>query len=115
MKFLLLLVLFSFNAFSSECSVFGISDSPQKMNCYVYRSSQIEPLKLVCRDGVYNIVWKTKKYEVEQAFHEEVETGSSPLVFQASGLTLKTVSLQIYAQAKFLINDESYTGICFFN
>lgn len=115
MKFLLLFVLFSFNALSSECSVYGISDSPQKMNCYIHQLSEFKPLNLVCKDGVYNILWKDKRYEVEQAFHEEVETGSSPLVFQAGSLTLKTVSLHIYAQAKLLLNKRSYAGICFLN
>jgi len=114
MKFLWPFVFLSFNAFSAECNVYGISDSPQRINCYIHQNAELEPLSLFCKNGVYNIVWKNARYKVEQAYHEEVERGSTPLIFQTASLSLKTISLHIYGQAKLSTKNGSFDGICFF-
>lgn len=114
MKFLWVIFFLSFNSIASECSVYGISDSPQKLNCYIHYKAELEPLKVLCKNGDYKIYWKSVIYRVQQAYHEEVETGPTPLIFQTNGLSLSAVSFQMYGQAKLSVGLASYEGICFY-
>ncbi len=100
-------------ALSAECEVAGISDSPQRMNCLIYSGHQILKLRLYCDDGQYKIIWRKKEHLVEQAYHEEVERGSNPLVFLAQGLSLTTISFRFYSQAEVLVKQKRFKGLCF--
>ena len=95
--FLLVCVSFSFTTFSKECQVYGISDSPQKYDCRINGSTFL----LRCRDGQYFL----NSQKIKQAYHMEVEKGSVPLVFEASG-----VKLTILIQSKTDVLAELETG-----
>jgi hypothetical protein len=114
MKFFWAILFLSFNSFGSVCSLFGISDSPQKLNCYIHYKSELEPLKVFCKDGDYRINWRSVNYRVRQAYHEEVETGPIPLIFQTNGFSLRAVSFQMYGQANLSMAQGSFEGICFY-
>lgn len=92
MKTLILALIISTSAFAVDCEVDGISDSPQKYSCIFKDGKRIETLHLLCVDGKYQIQWLGKVLDVSVAYHEEVETGSNPLVFIADQLTLTTIS-----------------------
>ncbi len=113
MKLIWLTLLLPFSSFAMDCAVDGISDSPQMMSCYIHSSMQIQSLTLECRDGYYQIGWGNKSYQVEEAYHEEVERGSNPLVFQAGRLSLTTTSYQIYSRADVIVDGEKFDGLCF--
>lgn len=86
MKGLYLIVLVSFMtsaAFGRECEVYGISDSPQKLDCS-FDQVQID---LRCRNGKYYL----NTVPVKAAYHYEVEYGSVPLVFEANETKLIVV------------------------
>lgn len=114
MKLLWIMIFLSFNSFASVCSVYGISDSPQKLNCYIHYKSELEPLKVLCKDGDYKLYWRNIVYRVQQAYHEEVEAGPTPLIFQTDSISLKTISYQLYGQAKLSLGHGSFEGICFY-
>lgn len=103
----------SFNSFATECKVDGITDSPQEFKCFLHKGTQTEKVRLSCLDGKYQIELNDKTYDVGQAYHEEVEEGSSPLVFESSLMTLRTVSYKIYNQAELIMDDKTYKGVCF--
>lgn len=113
MKFLWVIMLLPISAFSMDCKVDGISDSPQKMNCYIHHLGNIELLNLECRAGSYQLLWLNKSYPVDLAYHEEVEAGSNPLVFQSERIELTTTSYQIYSRADLNVDGRDYDGICF--
>lgn len=113
MKMLLLAFLIPMSAFAINCEVDGISDSPQKLNCYIHDGSMIEKLNLSCSDGRYRIAWKGKNYDVDMAYHEEVESGSNPLVFVSGEISLTTVSHRVYSRAKLTASGKSIDGLCF--
>lgn len=106
MKTLLVLaVLFSSSlSFASACKVDGISDSPQGMTCK-FKNTQI---KLTCQKGVYFL----NEVPVSVAFHMEVETGSVPLVFQATSMTLTAVQLEKSYDAELETGRRRLIGTC---
>lgn len=61
--------------YGQACKVYGISDSPQKLDCS-FRKLQV---KLSCQKGEYYL----NDVKVDEAFHMEVESGPVPLVFMA--------------------------------
>lgn len=113
MKLFLLLILVSFSALAADCVVDGISDSPQKFHCYINNAKKIQKLDLICQDGNYELHWAGKMLPVTVAYHEEVEEGSSPLVFVSEGMTLTTVSYQIYNRASVVVDGKNLDGLCF--
>lgn len=114
MKLLIFLLMFPMSVFAaSACEVYGISDSPQKLNCYMHDGSLIEKLDVYCKKGNYQLSWKGKLHEVQTAYHEEVEEGSSPLVFVTPNMTLTTVSFQFYSRADLVIAERTIMGLCF--
>lgn len=81
MKFLLAAILISTYAHAGTlCEVYGISDSPQSLNCHFSGTA----LDLTCKDGVYYVGTSV----VEAAFHYEVEEGPVPLVFKTASSEL---------------------------
>jgi hypothetical protein len=81
--FFLLVFIYSLNSMASKtsCSVDGISDSPQAAVCDFPGKSFV----LSCVEGKYYLGTEL----VESTWHEEVEEGSSPLVFKTSVSILK--------------------------
>lgn len=73
-------LLLSDLAFAKPCEVYGISDSPQRLNCEFPRLS----VRLTCRNGVYYL----NQSRVLNAYHLEVETGTVPLVFESRDMQL---------------------------
>jgi hypothetical protein len=100
-------------AFAFDCKVDGISDSPQKMNCYIQENFHTNVLNLTCRNGTYRIKWNDEVFKVDKAYHEDVERGSSPVLFKTRRLSLKTISYQIFSSAKLTVNGKTYSGLCF--
>lgn len=113
MKTFLLIMMISFNAMAADCQVDGISDSPQKYNCLINNDKQVEKLSLVCRNGIYQINWSGKDNVVTVAYHEEVEEGSSPLVFVSDRITLTTTSFETYSRATLTVDGKGMDGRCF--
>jgi hypothetical protein len=71
------------------CAVYGISDSPQKLDCKLNG----EDLKLRCESGVYFL----NEERVSVAYHEEVEDGPVPLIFRTDDSRL---SIMMYSPRK---------------
>lgn len=71
-----LLIGFSFSSWAKPCEVYGISDSPQKLDCRFEKVS----VELRCVKGIYQL----NGSKVINAFHMEVEEGAVPLVFEAA-------------------------------
>lgn len=113
MKFLIFTLLLPATLFAAECKVDGISDSPQKQTCYLQKGLKMSPIKLSCVDGHYVLNWAKKSYEVEAAYHEEVERGPSPLVFIAGKLNFVLVSYKLYHRGELSDGEKLYSGICF--
>lgn len=65
---------------AADCKVYGISDSPQKLNC-TFKNLKLD---LTCKAGQYYL--NTSRVSV--AFHMEVEDGPVPLVFRAPDMQL---------------------------
>jgi hypothetical protein len=101
---LLTLLSSSISFGSSACKVDGISDSPQGMSCK-FKNKEI---KLTCQKGVYFL----NEEPVSVAFHMEVETGSVPLVFQATTMTLTAIQLDKTYDAELSMGRSHLTGIC---
>ncbi len=113
-KFLILsLVLLPDWSWAKDCEVDGISDSPQSMNCYIHNGKLMGKLDLRCKDTKYKMEWKGKTVEVTNAYHEDVEQGSSPLVFIADEMALTTISYKVYSMAELVIGEKTYKGLCF--
>lgn len=100
-----ILVSLMMNAEARECSVYGISDSPQKLNC-TFRGFK---LALRCNGGTYFL--NTSKVKV--AYHLEVEDGPVPLVFKSADMEL-TVEIQdkIDIKAELVKNNRTLRGTC---
>lgn len=107
------LLLLPVCAFAQECRVDGISESPQEMNCYIHDKRLIEVMDLKCLNGNYLLRWKNKSFPIEVAFHEEVESGSTPLVFKSGSLLLTTTLFSLYSKADLLVDKKKYDGLCF--
>ncbi len=106
MKSVILLLLFSSHVWAAPlCEVYGISDSPQSLNCSFIR----QPLSLTCDKGIYFINGE----KVDIAFHMEVEDGPVPLVFRTSKSEL-TVVMQTGSlhKATLLRGRKSVRGQC---
>lgn len=73
---LLSLISFSFSSWARPCVVYGITDSPQKLDCQLEKVT----VNLRCVNGNYQL----NGSHVANAFHMEVEEGAVPLVFEAS-------------------------------
>lgn len=82
MKLIALIIFLSFNADAAarKCEVYGISDSPQKLNC----SFPGKDIALQCKDGEYFL----NSESVKAAYHYEVEYGPVPLVFESESMKL---------------------------
>lgn len=99
--------------FASPCEVGGISDSPQRMECYISHMKIRQKLLLRCTNGRYQLHWYDRDYEIKNAYHLDVETGSSPLVFESAEMTLTTVSKRVYSSALLETGGKSFSGLCF--
>jgi hypothetical protein len=97
----------------AQCEVDGISDSPQGMKCFIYNQARINKLELECVQSQYHLILKGNRHQVEAAYHEEVETGSSPLVFVSGEVSLTTVSYGVYSLAELKIQEKISKGLCF--
>ena len=113
MKNFLFALLIPGCVFAADCEVGGISDSPQGLTCEIHQEKKAEKLNLVCNDGVYQLIWREKTYQVTDAYHEDVEEGSSPLIFVAEKLTLRTVSFTSYSSAQLASDGKGLIGKCF--
>lgn len=83
MKMILLLSLFVSTAHAAKlCAVSGITDSPQNLTC---EFSDKLTVSLSCREGVYFVGEERVKY----TWHEEVESGNTPLLFKTESSLLK--------------------------
>lgn len=85
------------------CKVYGISDSPQKLSCR-FPDRQV---LLSCQDGKYFL----NQSPVTVAFHLEVESGTVPLVFKSSDMTM-TVLLNDPIEADLALNKAEVRGSC---
>lgn len=79
----ILVSLLTSAAFGRDCEVFGISDSPQKLDC----SFDGNQVNLRCKSGNYYL----NSVPVTAAYHYDVEYGSVPLVFETSETKLIVV------------------------
>ena len=79
------LMLFSFHASALSCEVYGISDSPQALDCEF--SGKKTTLRCLGETGAYTLNGEA----VEVAYHEEVEEGPSPLIFKSEKKTLRVL------------------------
>ena len=100
-----ILVSFVSGASAAPCEVYGISDSPQKLDCSFDKIS----LGLRCQNGTYYL----DSSKVKAAFHLEVEEGPTPLVFKASDVEL-TVTMYSRKKIRAELNREgkNFTGKC---
>ena len=106
MKKIFLLFFITLNAEAATlCEVYGISDSPQGLNCIFARKKH----DLTCKDGTYFLGHET----VEAAFHYEVEDGPVPLVFKTKTREL-TVTLDSGKQhrATLFLGGKKLRGNC---
>lgn len=75
MKFFIISFFLTSQVFGARlCEVYGISDSPQALDC----SFSSEKLDLRCRNGIYFL----GNEAVDGAYHMEVEEGPTPLAFR---------------------------------
>lgn len=113
MKYFWAFLLLPVHAIALDCRLDGISDSPQEMNCYIHENRLVELLDLKCLDGNYFLRWKNKYHPVDVAYHEEVDSGSSPLVFRSGRLSLTSTLFPMYSKADLMVDDERHDGLCF--
>lgn len=101
----LLFLTLSSAVYAAPCEVYGISDSPQKLDCSFDKIS----LGLRCQNGNYLL----DSDRVVNAYHLEVEEGASPLVFKAqdSQLTV-TIHSKKNIEAELIKEGRSFTGKC---
>lgn len=105
----LLLLTFSLNTLAQAkvCEVYGISDSPQKLNCTLAGNK----LNLTCdrETGTYLI----DSDLVEVAYHEEVEDGPVPLLFKTVEAKLKIlIHSNKRIEAEYTQHSGITTGFC---
>lgn len=92
-------------AFAADCKVYGISDSPQKLNCTFKNLN----LGLTCKEGQYYL--NTSRVSV--AFHMEVEDGPVPLVFRAPDMELTVmINTPTNIDAELVRSGTTITGTC---
>jgi hypothetical protein len=107
MKYLILSILLSLPALSMArpCEVYGISDSPQKLSC----TFPAQKIALTCVNGNYFL----NSSKVKTAYHLEVESGPTPLVFEAKELEMTVViDSKIDIKAELVRNGRSLQGTC---
>ena len=107
MKYIsLLLMLFTLpQVFAAECKVYGISDSPQKLSC----TFSAQKIALTCVNGNYFL----NSSKVNTAYHLEVESGPTPLVFEAKELEMTVIiDSKIDIKAELVRNGRSLQGTC---
>lgn len=101
----LTLVFLSFPSLARSCQVYGISDSPQKLDCHFKDFS----IALRCVKGKYFL----NREMVSNAFHMEVEEGSVPLVFKSDGMQLTVViEPKVDIQAELQQGSRTLFGTC---
>lgn len=88
---------------AKPCKVYGISDSPQTLNC----SFPDRQILLTCQNGKYFL----NQTPVTMAFHLEVETGTVPLVFKVEDITM-TVLLNDPIEAGLEMGKAEVKGSC---
>lgn len=104
MKLLTLLFFFISVPALAKCKVYGISDSPQKLNCSLGEVN----ISITCKKNTYYLNGE----KVSLAFHMEVEEGATPLVFKTqTGKTL-TVLPEDIILAEYENGKEYYQGTC---
>jgi hypothetical protein len=93
------------HSFATNCKVFGISDSPQKLKC---RFKTFD-LNLSCHRGHYFV----NNDRVVRAYHLDVEDGAVPLVFDTSHSKL-TIMMNSKVDIKALLKMKNriYSGTC---
>ena len=100
------LILNSALVYSRPCQVYGISDSPQKLDC----SFKSKNIALRCKSGTYYL----DKDQVNLAFHMEVEEGPVPLVFKTDQMQLIVMMHSKYQiDADLEQNNKVIVGKCF--
>lgn len=104
--FTILNLMFLFNCFGqTKCKVYGISDSPQKIDC----KFGTKKLNLSCDKSKYYL----NGIPVIVAFHLEVQEGPSPLVFKTEHMTLTvTFQGQIDRKSELETKDGIIFGTC---
>lgn len=98
-------LMISLQAFAAPCKVDGISDSPQKLECSL--GKELKHL-LSCVNGSYDL----DGVKVDRAFHLEVDSGSSPLVFKTSTSTLTVVKQNLTYAAELESSSGTTLGQC---
>ena len=114
MRLFWIFLVFPVCVFAGLCKVDGISDSPQKINCFIHFGSQIQILDINCDERNYKVVLNGNSFEVDYAYHEEVDAGSNPIVFVFGDNSLTTTSYQMYALADLTLDGHQYDGLCFY-
>lgn len=101
----LFILAFSQTSFAQLCEVYGISDSPQQLDC----SFENQKISLRCDEGTYRL----NGSPVKVAFHMEVEEGPVPLVFKTEESTLTVlINSKNDIAAEFAQKSESFLGKC---
>jgi hypothetical protein len=103
---LILLLVLPQAAFAGACKVYGISDSPQKLNCRFGATD----VSLRCRSGNYFL----NSSQVQDAFHLEVEGDEPvPLVFSAKDMELTVViRSKVNVEAELRLASRVLQGSC---
>lgn len=102
---LLFVIFFSHQTWAKDCQVYGISDSPQKLDCRFGHTR----IALRCINGTYFL----NRSRVNTAFHMEVEEGPVPLVFKSSDMQMTAViESKIDIQAELEVKNRMLTGTC---
>ena len=95
----------SFSLFARECAVYGISDSPQSLEC-AFGSKK---LSLRCSDGVYYV----GSSRVVTSYHFDVVRGPIPLVFKtASSKLIVHMWPKGDLKAEFFSKGQHHRGSC---
>lgn len=102
-KIAIMAFLMTSTAFAQECTVYGITKSPQSLSCTFPHMT----VKLSCVNGKYFL----NRSVVNVAFHLEVEEGTVPLVFKASDMQM-TVLMDRPITAELEAKKASIPGTC---
>jgi hypothetical protein len=101
----LIFLTLSAHALAAPCEVYGISDSPQKLDC----SFDKIDVGLRCQNGTYFV----DSSRVNNAYHLEVEEGASPLVFKSPDLQLTvTIHSKRNIEAELNRDGKLFNGKC---
>ncbi len=112
MKLIIFLLLFPCLAVASKCNVYGISDGPQKLFCFIRVGDKLKKMLLECESSHYKLIWNNRSYPIDSAYHEEVESGPNPLVFRSEKILFTAIIHRFSAQAELEMNGHLYKGIC---